>query len=1098
MERHADTTSEAGERRRAERALREREARLRAVLTGVPTVLWALDRDGVFTFSEGRDLEALGLKPGEVVGRSVFDVYRDVPRVLEDTRRALAGEEFTSVVELGGLTLEARYSALRDEDGAVVGVVGAASDVTRQRQVVEELRRSESALRARAEQSERFQVALLELARAGGEELEATLRRVTRAGAEALEVERASAWFFAAGETELECRVLYVRGEDAHRSGTTLRSADLPDYFATLRERRVIAADDAVSDPATHEFADGYLVPLGITSMLDVPIWRGGRMVGVVCHEHVGEPREWTIDEQEFAGSLADMVSLALEADDRKRAQREAERMAERMGAVAAAAAGVICAASRPELRRVLEEACRKVVPFDAFFVSAYDPEAHAFHGFGGSDAGVYSPEELIPAAGTPGERVVRERRSVVTGRADDPASLGAELTGTGRRSESVIRTPILRGPRALGILSVQSYTPDLYTAGDVEVVEALASLAATALENIRLAEARRAAEEAMRRAREEAQRMAERMAAVAAAAAGVVGAPSVEALHEVLREACRRVVSFDAFTFAFYDEAAHAFTYAPGYDADVLVPAETVPAAGTPSERVVRERRSLVTVRADDPAGQGTALMGTGRRSESVVRSPIVGGEGVLGVLAVHSYTPGRYGAQDVEVLEAVAALAANALENVRLLAERREAVLALQRAHDELEDRVEARTAELAETNLAMEEEISERVRAEQELLDKQSELEAVFRALPDHYFRLALDGTVLDFQAGQTSPLSIPSPDVVGQRLCDLLPPGPGALVAEAMREVARTRELVCVEYAVPSSEGEKHFEARLLPLLDAGVVTIVRDVTDRVRSERELQRSEEHFRSLIENASDVITILDAEGNVVYESPSIERVAGYTPEELVGRSGFELIHPDDVGTVLEAFGEVVASPGTARKVEFRYRHRDGSWITLEAVGTARAAASGSEGVVVNLRDVTERRLAEAALQLAKEEAERAREAAETANRAKSEFLSRMSHELRTPMNSILGFAQILARKELPADQRKAVDHVLRAGRHLLNLINEVLDIARIESGRQPLSLEPVRLGAVLREAVSMVRPLADARGVWVRDAAGAAADTWVHADR
>src|SRR5690606_4373528 len=91
--------------------------------------------------------------------------------------------------------------------------------------------------------------------------------------------------------------------------------------------------------------------------------------------------------------------------------------------------------------------------------------------------------------------------------------------------------------------------------------------------------------------------------------------------------------------------------------------------------------------------------------------------------------------------------------------------------------------------------------------------------------------------------------------------------------------------------------------------------------------------------------------------------------------------------------------------------------------------------------------------ALRSAKDEAETAREAAEAANRAKSEFLSRMSHELRTPMNSILGFGQLLARRELPPDQRKGVEHILKAGQHLLNLINEVLDLARIEANRQEL---------------------------------------------
>src|SRR3990170_434230 len=114
----------------------------------------------------------------------------------------------------------------------------------------------------------------------------------------------------------------------------------------------------------------------------------------------------------------------------------------------------------------------------------------------------------------------------------------------------------------------------------------------------------------------------------------------------------------------------------------------------------------------------------------------------------------------------------------------------------------------------------------------------------------------------------------------------------------------------------------------------------------------------------------------------------------------------------------------------------------------------------------DITDRKRAE--------EEVLAREAAERANKAKSEFLSRMSHELRTPMNSILGFAQVLARRGLPADQAKGVDHILRAGRHLLNLINEVLDIARIEANEQQLSLEAVRADASVAETVALIRPL------------------------
>ncbi|MEE9199445.1 MAG: cache domain-containing protein, partial [Dehalococcoidia bacterium] len=108
------------------RELRESEERLRTVVTGASIVLFALDKEGVFTLSEGQGLNALGLKPGEVVGRSAFDVYRDAPQIVENIRRALAGEEFTSTVEVDGLTVETRDSPLRGEKREIVGLIGVA------------------------------------------------------------------------------------------------------------------------------------------------------------------------------------------------------------------------------------------------------------------------------------------------------------------------------------------------------------------------------------------------------------------------------------------------------------------------------------------------------------------------------------------------------------------------------------------------------------------------------------------------------------------------------------------------------------------------------------------------------------------------------------------------------------------------------------------------------------------------------------------------------------------------------------------------------------------------------------------------------------
>jgi CheY-like chemotaxis protein/nitrogen-specific signal transduction histidine kinase len=132
------------------------------------------------------------------------------------------------------------------------------------------------------------------------------------------------------------------------------------------------------------------------------------------------------------------------------------------------------------------------------------------------------------------------------------------------------------------------------------------------------------------------------------------------------------------------------------------------------------------------------------------------------------------------------------------------------------------------------------------------------------------------------------------------------------------------------------------------------------------------------------------------------------------------------------------------------------------------------------------------------ARASAEEARAAAETANRAKSEFLSRMSHELRTPLNAILGFGQLLELDELAGDQHDSVRQILQSGRHLLALIDEVLDIARIEIGAVSMSVEPVRVGDAVADALSLLGPLATTQGVALRSTSANDADPYVMADK
>jgi len=266
----------------------------------------------------------------------------------------------------------------------------------------------------------------------------------------------------------------------------------------------------------------------------------------------------------------------------------------------------------------------------------------------------------------------------------------------------------------------------------------------------------------------------------------------------------------------------------------------------------------------------------------------------------------------------------------------------------------------------------------------------------------------------------------------------------------------------------------------------------------RSEAAYRQQTKILRSVLDSMADGVLVADDSGKMVLLNPAAENMVGPGATETprsewsqhfgIYRPGTDTLYtPDELPLARAMRGE------TADGIELYVRNQakpEGMFVSV-SVRPLKDDSGNIKGGVAVVRDITLAKSAEAMLRQAKEEAERA-------NRAKSEFLSRMSHELRTPLNSILGFAQLLALADLGVQHQNSVQLILKGGYHLLELINEVLDLARIEAGRLSMSPEPVRIEDAVKEALDLVRPIASLQNIMLRVDFSAYGDRSVHADR
>ncbi|MBD1829885.1 PAS domain S-box protein [Microcoleus vaginatus GB1-A2] len=324
-----EQTNSSLEQRVAERTaeLEAAEAELRALFAAMNELIIVVDSTGRYLKIAPTNLSLMYKPAEELIGKTVGDMFPQATadNFLNQIRAALDTQQTVSIqydltIDDREFCVAASISPLSEES-----VILVARDITEQK-------RAEALRRQGQKQLLQQNTVLVELARNKAlyrGDLQVALREITEAAAHTLQTEKVGAWLYDETRSKLQCIDQFRRSNHQHSQGSELTAADYPAYFKALEEHRTIAADDALSDIRTREFAESYFSQAGTTSTLDAPVRLGGQTVGVICIEQVGTVRNWTVEEQNFAASLADLVSLAIEASERERTQialRQAEQ----------------------------------------------------------------------------------------------------------------------------------------------------------------------------------------------------------------------------------------------------------------------------------------------------------------------------------------------------------------------------------------------------------------------------------------------------------------------------------------------------------------------------------------------------------------------------------------------------------------------------------------------------------------------------------------------------------------------------------------------------------------------------------------------------
>jgi PAS domain S-box-containing protein len=447
----------------------------------------------------------------------------------------------------------------------------------------------------------------------------------------------------------------------------------------------------------------------------------------------------------------------------------------------------------------------------------------------------------------------------------------------------------------------------------------------------------------------------------------------------------------------------------------------------------------------------------------------------GVMAIFARHPLSP--------STLTAMAAVS----NGIALGILRKGSEAALRNAKRELEERVRERTAELSRTNAELSREVAERRRAESQLRDTEQRYRSIFENAVEGMFQSTSEGRFVAANPALARMLGYSSPEDLISSIHDIAQqlyvyPEKRSAYIRQLQERGSALAFECQFRRKDGSAIWVSLNARPStgPAGESCFEGTVADITERRRAQEELRESEERFRALFEEAPVAFHEVDCAGIIHRVNRAQCELLGYTASELLGRHVWDFVTPEQQHLSRDAI-QTKLTGGEPGSLTRDYVRKDGARRTIEIVQSVIHDEVGRpSGIRAGFLDVTERKRAEEALSQAKEHAE-------SASRLKSEFLANMSHEIRTPMNGIMAMVDVVLDTQLDAEQRDYLETARASAETLLAILNDILDLSKIEAGRMELEQAPFSLAALIAETLATFRVAAGKKRLKLRKSVG-----------